>query len=144
LRHNRELERASNRSLDVGDELRPICGHIEDLTFVTSDVEYLTNDLDGVPNIRLHRTIAPEQQLSGSIPFEVPFEVTTSDEGNSLSQIKFRIPLRVAATAYEHRPIGIIGRGSLSVMPIRGEGRRTNLEPASYQGCLKANQLSAR
>jgi hypothetical protein len=40
LRHDREPERASDRSLDVGDELRPICGHIQDLALVTSNVVF--------------------------------------------------------------------------------------------------------
>jgi hypothetical protein len=38
LRHDREPERASNRGFDVGDELRPICGQVQDLAFVTSSV----------------------------------------------------------------------------------------------------------
>jgi hypothetical protein len=38
MRYNRELEHASNRSLDVSDELRPIWDYVQDLTFVTSDV----------------------------------------------------------------------------------------------------------
>jgi hypothetical protein len=32
--------------------------------------QFITNDLDGDPSIRRHRTRAPAQRLSGSIPWE--------------------------------------------------------------------------
>ncbi len=38
--HDREPERASGRCFDVRDELRPICGHVQDLAFVTSNVVF--------------------------------------------------------------------------------------------------------
>jgi hypothetical protein len=49
LGHNREPERASNRSLDVRDELRPICGHVQDLAFVTLNVVLYRDPRQMVP-----------------------------------------------------------------------------------------------
>lgn len=38
FRHNRQPELASDRGFDVRDEFGPICGHVQDLAFVTSNV----------------------------------------------------------------------------------------------------------
>ena len=47
--HDREPETASDRSFDVRDELRPICGHVQDLAFVTLNVVLYRDPRQMVP-----------------------------------------------------------------------------------------------